>query len=238
MKNTEMKIRFTCLPGYEDIVPKPTLAGTGLPTWLKSMPARRESEVLAGAPVRTLKQCPPFVDAMRAGILFPLAADLHFAGGELTWDWSLPPQPDGRATRSPIGVHVPEQAVGMPGLPSGQFALKFNNFWTVHLPEGWSMLFTHPANRTDLPFRTLTGQVDVDAFSDGFVHFPAIWVDPEFEGPLAAGTPVAQGWPVPRAALQLEYAGMNGDELARHQTLEDGLQADPGLYRKRYRSAS
>lgn len=37
-----------------------------------------------------MKHCPPFLDAMQAGILFPLAADLTFENGEFSWDWDLP----------------------------------------------------------------------------------------------------------------------------------------------------
>ncbi|GAB4353909.1 MAG: DUF6065 family protein [Oricola sp.] len=231
-----MKVRFSCLPGYEDIVPRPRLADGGLPDWLKRMPPKARSAALCGAEVRTVKQCPPFLDAMQAGIVFPLAADLTFADGEFSWDWNLPAQPAARATRSPIGVHVPEQATGVPGVAGGQFVVKFNAFWTVELPEGWSMLFSHPANRLDLPFRTLTGLVDADLWRDGLVHFPALWTDPGFSGTLRAGTPVAQGWPVPRETLELEFAAMDEDALARHGRIQDGLQAAPGFYRKNYRA--
>ncbi|WP_193178121.1 hypothetical protein [Oricola nitratireducens] len=231
-----MKVRFSCLPGYEDIVPRPCLAAGALPGWVKEMPAKAQSDILGGAEVRTVKQCPPFLDAMQAGILFPLAADLTFENGEFSWDWGLPAHPASRATRSPIGVHVPEQAAGVPGIEPGRFAVKFNNFWTIELPEGWSMLFSHPANWLDLPFRTLTGLVDADRWRDGMVHFPALWTDIDFSGTLAAGTPVAQGWPVPREALDLDFAPMDDEALSRHTALQDGLQDEPGLYRKSYRA--
>ncbi len=231
-----MKIRFSCLPGHEAFLPKPTLASGHLPDWLKRMPASAESTVLAGAEVRTVKQCPPFVDAMQTGILFPLATDVRVEGGEFSWDWDLPRHPESRLTRSPVGIHVPEQATGAPGVPDGQFVLKFTNFWAVALPEGWSMLFGHPVNRIDLPFQTLTGLVDCDSFADGFVHFPALWTDPDFEGVLPAGTPVAQGFPVRREALDLEIGEFDDDGVARHRAVEDGLQAERGAYRKGFRA--
>lgn len=232
-----MNIRFSCLPGYEPYLPKPLLSREGLPAWLKAMPAKAGSAVLGGAEVRTVKQCPPFIDAMRFGILFPLAADVALENGEFSWDWNLPAHPVARTTRSPLGFHLPEQAIDMPGVDPQQFAVKFNTFWTVGLPEGWSMLFTHPVNRMDLPFRTLTGLVDCDNWRDGFVHFPAIWVEPGFEGTLVAGTPVAQAWPVRRDPLELTFGEMDDDALARHLVVQDGLQDEPGLYRKSYRAA-
>ncbi|MEZ5791043.1 MAG: hypothetical protein R3D34_09745 [Nitratireductor sp.] len=231
-----MKIAFSSLPGYDSRLERPKPAADGLPEWLKNMPAKAKSSVLQDAEVRTVKQCPPFLDAMRAGILFPLACDLTFKAGIFEWDWDLPMHPVARTTRSPVGFHVPEQAAGVPGIDSENFAVKFNNFWTVSLPEGWSMLFTHPANRFDLPFRTLTGMVDCDLWKDGFVHFPAIWTDPGFSGVLPAGTPVAQGFPIPRQMFDLEFGEMNDATLERHLQVQDALQAEPGLYRKSYRA--
>ncbi|MEC9347715.1 MAG: hypothetical protein VYB54_15925 [Pseudomonadota bacterium] len=231
-----MRIEFRCLPGYAAHLPGPAPATTALPDWLRTMPAEAASAVLGGAMVRTLKQCPPFIDAMRAGVLFPLATDLSVDGGELAWDWDLPRHPVGRQTRAPVGVHVPEQASGAPfALPDSQFVVKFTNFWTIGLPEGWSMLFVHPLNRLDLPFRTLAGVVDCDRWRDGFVHFPAVWTDPDFTGTLPAGTPVAQGIPFPRNVLELDIAEMDEAGLARHAALQDALQAEPGLYRRDYR---
>lgn len=231
-----MRLTFRCLPGYETILPKPVAARTRLPDWLKTMPSTVVSEALGGIGVRTLKHCPPLIDALSAGVLMPLAADLTVAGGELSWDWDPPRVPGLRHTRSPIGLHVPEQAAGVPlPVPAGQFVVKFTNFWTMEAPEGWSVLFVHPLNREDLPFRTLAGIVDCDRFADGFVHFPALWTDPGFEGVLPAGTPVAQAIPVRREALEIVAEAMDADRLAAHAAIEDGLSADPGLYRKSFR---
>lgn len=231
-----MKIELRCLPGYARHLPRPVPAATSLPDWLRAMPAETVSQVLGGASVRTLKQCLPFIDALRAGLLFPLATDLVVRDGDLSWNWDLPRHPVGRQTRSPVGVHVPEQARGAPlGDAPGQLVVKFTNFWTVSLPQGWSMLFVHPLNRLDLPFRTLAGVVDCDGWRDGFVHFPAVWTDPDFTGTLPAGTPVAQGIPFPRNVLELDIAEMDEAGLTRHAALQDALQAEPGLYRRDYR---
>lgn len=232
-----MRLTFRCLPGFEEILPKPVPARTGLPDWLKAMPSMAPSETLGGVEVRTLKHCPPLIDALSAGILMPLAADVTVSGGDLSWDWEAPRVPGLRHTRSPIGLHVPEQATGAPlRAPQTQFVVKFTNFWTVEAPEGWSVLFTHPLNREDLPFRTLAGLVDCDRFKDGFVHFPALWTEPEFEGVLARGTPVAQAIPIPRDAMEIVTEVMDETHLGAHRDIEDGLSEDPGLYRKTFRA--
>ena len=232
-----MRIRLACLPAHEPYLPKPAIARGHLPDWLREMPPSAPSETLAGAEVRTVKRCPPFLDAMQSGVLFPLATDVRVAGGELCWDWNLPPAPGDAGTRSPLGVHVPEQATGLPRTSRSDFVVKFTNFWTLSLPAGWSMLFGHPANRLELPFRTLTGLVDCDAWAPGRVHFPARWTDPGFEGVLPAGTPVAQGWPVRREPLELECGALDEAGMREHAALQAALQDAPGLYRRRRRAS-
>lgn len=98
------------------------------------------------------------------------------------------------------------------------------------------MLFVHPLNREELPFRTLAGRVDCDRFAGGFVHFPALWTDPGFEGSLPKGTPVAQAFPVPRESLALDIGVFDDAALAQHLEVQEALKADPGAYRKRYRA--
>lgn len=196
------------------------------------MPAEAHSTVI-GERVRTVKQCLPFVDAMQTGVLFPLCADLTVADGTFAWDTGLKNHPVARLSRAPIGVHVPEQATGAPFAEPSRFIIKFINRWTAALPDGWSLLIGHPFNRDDLPFRTLWGVVE--NFADGLVHFPALWTDPNFEGTLRAGTPVAQAVPILRETLEIEIAEMDHAALTRHVALEDALQAAPGHYRKAHR---
>ena len=115
-----------------------------------------------------------------------------------------------------------------------RFAVKFINFWTIALPAGWGLLCTHPANRADLPFRTVTGLVRADNY-DTFIHFPALWSDPGFAGTLPRGTPVAQCYPVPLESLELETGTITGEAaekfLGANTAPRDGL----GAYRRHHR---
>ena len=61
-----------------------------LPDWLREMPGAAFSD-LHGRDVRTVKQCPPFVDAMRHGFVMRLPCDVTVADGRFSWDWDLPP---------------------------------------------------------------------------------------------------------------------------------------------------
>ncbi len=229
-----MELIFRRRAAHADL-PEPVPAASALPDWLRAMPATAASAT-AGAEVRTLKHCPPLIDAMSAGVLAPLAADVTVGGGVLRWSSELAPL-DGMSP-SPIGAHVPEQAAGSPLDPGDGFIVKFMNFWAIEAPPGWSVLVTHPANRLDLPFRTLTGLVDCDRFALGLVHFPALWVDPAFEGVLPRGTPVAQLVATPRAQPKLRLAVLSDAEAAEQDALRARLAAEPGVYRRAKRGAT
>jgi hypothetical protein len=230
-------VRARAHPALMDLLPRPVPAARALPDWLRTMPGEAESPALGGASVRTLKHCPPLIDALGLGLLMPLACDLRVTPGPvLEWDWPFPALPDELLSRAPVGAHVPEQAAGAPLPLHGRMALKFMNHWTLETPPGWSVLFTHPLNREDLPFRTLSGVVDADAFRDGFVHFPAIWSDPGFVGVLPAGTPVAQAIPLPRGAPVLDVGPQDAGATARTRALQAELRDARGVYRRRFRA--
>jgi hypothetical protein len=231
-----MQVTFRCPPELFEILPRPVLAKDGLPDWLRTMPGEALVAELGGK-IRTLKHCPPLIDAMRAGFLMPLAADVRVDNGAFSWDWDLLATALGRTTRAPLSFHHAEQAEGSPLHDPERVFVKFNSFWTIALEPGWSLLAMHPANRTDLPFQTLTGLVDADLYGDGLIHFPARWLDPDFQGVLPRGTPVAQCLPVRRAALELSFEPLAGEAAERFAAVKDALAAAPGVYRKRYRAA-
>jgi hypothetical protein len=230
-----MRVTFRCPPELFALLPRPVAAGEGLPAWLRAMPAAAEVADLGGA-IRTLKHCPPFIDAMRAGFLVPLATDIEIDNGVFSWDWDLPTTALGRTTRAPLSFHHPEQATGSPLHDPERVILKFNNFWTIGLDPGWSLLATHPVNREDLPFRTVTGLVDADRFADGLIQFPARWIDEGFSGTLRRGTPIAQCIPIRREALDMVFEPLEGEAAERFAELKDALATTPGVYRRRFRA--
>ena len=68
-----MRVTFRCDPALVDHLPRPVPARAALPDWLRAMPATAYSD-LHGGEVRTVKQCPPLVDAMAHGFVIPLPA--------------------------------------------------------------------------------------------------------------------------------------------------------------------
>lgn len=230
-----MRVRFRCDPALLGHVPPPVPARAALPDWLRTMPAIAASE-LHGGPVRTVKHCPPFVDAMAHGFVIPLPCDVRIEGGRLSWDWGLPTPSLQSHPRSPLSFHPPAQVEGSPFHGSGCVIVKFNSFWTVELPPGWSLFATHPVNRDDLPFRLLTGLVDADRFSAVGILFPAVWRDPGFEGLLPRGTPVAHCFPVPREPLELDVGPLDLAGAGAYEDAAHALLSKPGVYRRLHRA--
>ena len=222
-----MKIKFRCAPGLSDILPPPVPAGRALPDWLRGMAMTQD--VGAFGEDRTVKQCPPFIDAMTAGFVIPLPCDIHIDKGRFTWDWAY--------DDSPLAFHFASQVAGTPLDIENVSVLKFINFWAIETEPGVSILFTHPLNRPDLPFNTLTGLVDTDGFTDLPVLFPAQWTDPDFSGTLSKGTPVAHCIPVRREilSLELDIAEMSPEDARGATALKAQMAATPGYYKDHFR---
>ena len=232
----QLTVHFRCPPELEAVLPRPIPAVRGLPDWFKALPQHCFSTV-ANKELMTVKKCPPFIDAMTYGFLMPLTADLKVENGEFSWDSKIPVAENLRnLTRSPIDYHDNVQVKGTPLFDEDRFIIKFNNFWTIQLPPGYSLFVTHPVNRRDLPFTTITGLVDSDLYVDSLVHFPARWNDLTFSGVLPKGTPVAQCIAVRRQNI-VEDFGVLSEEAARKLMLTaDTISGETGIYRRQFRA--
>jgi hypothetical protein len=234
-RSLAMRMIFRCDPALSAHLPRPIPARGALPDWLRAMPAKAHSEI-HGRDIRTVKQCPPFVDAMAYGVLILLPCDVTVDQGAFAWKWDIPEPATSGHPRAPLSFHVPAQFPDAPFARQGQAAIKFNSFWTIELEPGWSLFATHPLNRDELPFRLIAGLVDADRFHDGGINFPAIWTQPEFSGVLPKGTPVAQCFAVPRAAPELVFESFDEAHQAAYAKTVAEVLSNPGVYRKRFRA--
>ena len=232
--NDKLTLKFRCPRELEGYLPRPVPAAQGVPDWLKAMPAKAFSSINL-RDEETVKRCPPFVDAMTHGFLLPLICDLKVENGEITWDNDIPPGGELDFPRSPIGFHDPGQVTGTPIFDAGRFFMKFHNLWAIEAPEGYAVYFTHPANRFDLPFTTLSGLVNCDVYTDTWVHFPAHWHDRNFSGVLPKGTPIAQCIPVKRDSWTAQTSVFTAEETKRVHEFRNELGRQHDLYRKNFR---
>src|SRR5262249_47575076 len=138
--------------------------------------------------------------------------------------------------RAPIDFHDNNQVAGTPFFDEDSFLIKFINFWTVELPPGYSLFVTHPVNRQDLPFHTLTGLVDADRYKDNFIHFPAQGRAPDSSGPVRKGPPLAPCLPFRRDVGDAQFELIEGDAADRQLELTAAIVHEKGIYRRRYRA--
>ena len=108
-----MRIIFRCDPALADTLPPPVLARGALPDWLRDMPAKAHSEI-HGREIRTVKQCPPFVDAMAYGFMILLPCDVVVDRGAFSWNWDVAKPATDQHPRAPLSFHVPGQFPGAP----------------------------------------------------------------------------------------------------------------------------
>lgn len=198
-----MKIKFT--PGTsqaEKYFEPPQSAVKSVPDWFKSMPLHMNGEKDYGMTANgqgpsnlTLKGCSPFLDALMAGYIITTQFDIEvrkWPDGSISFNW---------ATDTPgyLSTQAPDQTVGLP-VPMGAFpgAYKWNPQWQIETPPGYSVMFTHPLNRDELPFRVMSGVVDTDTYTLP-VQFPFRML--EFNGDILIikkGTPIVQVFPFKR----------------------------------------
>ncbi len=139
------------------------------------------------------KACVPILDAFTAGYMVTLPCDITATTNpeynhRLIWevDWNV------------ITVHGSVQ-LGDMSVPYG-FEIdpyKFETKWIIKTPPGYSVLITHPLNRFDLPFITMSAVVDSDTYNILPVNLPFFLKD-GYNGVIQKGTPIAQIIPFKR----------------------------------------
>jgi hypothetical protein len=179
MLDLPKKIKFQSIHPMFD-VPKPAPASKHMPEWYRKLAGVDDG-------IMTIKKCVPFLDAMTSGYIISLPVDVNFTGKEFV-----------NLTKVPVvSMHHKEQIseVSIPVGFSNQ-PYKWENFFTVTTPKGYSTLFIHPLNRNYLPFMSISGIVDTDAHPVP-VNFP-FFLKEGFTGVITAGTPLIQAIPFKR----------------------------------------
>lgn len=197
-----MKITFE--PAFKDaelFYEKPIPAINDLPEWYKTMnltvdgkpPGMTEN---GGGANYTVKGCTPFLDSLSAGYIFRLPCDISIKindEGTLNFSWLAD-------ISNLITSHDSRQVSNVPlSYHNDGGALKWRAGWTIHTPKGYSTLFTHPLNRQELPFYTLSGVVETDRYQIA-TEFPFLMHHDraEKEFILEKGTPIVQAIPFKR----------------------------------------
>jgi hypothetical protein len=169
---------------YPNII---TPAKNHIPEWYKQIPRWKNNEMFEvgkGFNI-TVKHCMPFLDALTIGYMIVLPNDLYVKNNNgspfITWNSAEFP-PNSRNEIADLNL-----------VPTGHYPTEF--IWHTgvanSIPLGYSMLLTHPINRYDLPFTTLTGVVDGGLVMNPTGSIP-FYIKDGFEGIIPQGTPIAQ----------------------------------------------
>jgi hypothetical protein len=218
-------IKFTCSDKtYPLNIPIP--AKKMIPQWYKDgetfYVTKDGSEGNAG-----LKTCIPFLDILTAGYLLVTPFDI-FVGkkedGSLSIGWNSPEPWQDFINQRPYesGKTIPR--------PAGHLDSHFvwTNRWGWKTPKGYSTIVTHPYNRFDLPFTTMSGFMDSDKISvNGNVPF---FLKEGFYGVIPEGTPYAQIIPIKRKHWKSINSPENYDLVVKQNIKINGEKA---YYKKR-----
>jgi len=167
-----------------------TPAKNHIPDWYKKIPLWADNEFFKidrkDTIKRTVKACVPFLEAFTLGYIITLPYDLYIkmqnGNPVIVWPGAVQNAPGVRDS-------VAHEKL----VPFGHHKIEFTwNYCVAYtIPKGYSAIVTHPLNRHDLPFTTVTGVVDggLVLYAHGKLPF---YIKKDFEGLIPQGTPIAQ----------------------------------------------
>lgn len=189
--------RVSFIPSSKDVelcVKQPTSARLSLPEWFKQIepPGRklglRRNNTLSNG--TNVKNCMPFLDALTSGYTQNTWCEINFSleDNKLAYYYATLPKP--LETRDTPSIPLSDE----------YYPVEFVWLtpWITKLPKGYSAIVTHPFNRIDLPFYTLSGIIDADMFNHTpFGRLP-FYLKRDFTGTIPIDTPMFQILPFKR----------------------------------------
>lgn len=201
------KIRFISNRGWlsKDSVSAPIPTSKVIPGWYLEADRYHKdangNSVIGpdGGKISTWKSCPAIYDIFITGYVYKTPCDIEFfidEKGEISAKVLDPKYPDFIQFRDPMPQFEH---------PHGYYKKHFAWYpdWAVATPEGYSVLYSQPFGRHDLPFMTTSGIVDNDSINlPGTFPF---FVREGWTGVVPAGTPYSQMVPFKREDWDSEY---------------------------------
>lgn len=207
-----------------DSVPKPTIQT--IPDWYRKadrFAVKPDGEYwqdpMVGGKIPTWKACPAIFDIMGTGYVYRTPCDIEFYEENSIIKVKVldDRNKDFIQVRPPMPQFIP---------PMGyhEFHFAWWSDWAVKVPDGYSVLYTQPFNRFELPFLTTSGIIDNDQVNlPGTMPF---FVVKGFVGVVPAGTPYAQMLPFKREDWHSEV-----DADISHMKMSMDNQANSMKYR-------
>lgn len=222
------KLTFTTEPELYDVIPPPKPARSHIPDWFKKLKnfTHEDKDRENDWPGRTIKRCPPFLDALVSGYLITTPAEIEIIvnedGSGVEWNTDF--------NRDVIQTHSFPQIKGHPRIPCPP--LKFLNYWHMRTPPGWSTLFVPPLNRENDIIEPMSGVVETDKYFE-YINFPSFLKKTGTTILLPRDYPIVQAIPFKRGMdKKAEIRAMNEKELALLNKTRAKRRSHPSLYRE------
>lgn len=203
-------------------IPIPKKSSLHMPDWYNKSErwlGSDKAEIKNYSANQGLKHCIPFLDVMTSGYMIELWTDIQVKrdiNNEAEFTWLSHPDPllirDQRS-----GKTIPR--------PAGHDEMHYGWIcpFAIKVPKGYSVLLTHPANRFDLPFTTLSGIMDSDSYyPSGTIPF---FLKNDFEGIIKTGTPIAQLFPYKRES----WVSESGSKELQKEIQQQGYDTQRSL---------
>lgn len=228
--STEPCIEFLCAPQDLGVIAPPVPAREALPDWFRRLAPVDKNHLSTTDNALTVKRCMPFLDALMAGWILPLAATVRIEiadNGQTVhtgWDFD----------KTMVSNHHPYQVNGHPMQPRPP--CKIHNHWTIRTPPGWSCLFIPPMNQPNGVIEVASGIVDTDEYRS-LINFPFFATAPDGFYTLEKGTPLVQVIPFRRDDLVRPgvVRAETEAEATERQRILRATGAGDGWYRKEAR---
>lgn len=159
----------------------------------------------SGAKIPNWKACPAIYDILSSGYMLRTPCDITFYV---------------KNNNLEIKIHKRyadfiQKRSEMHGFPAPEGYLK-DHFawwpdWGIRVPDGYSVLYSQPFNRFDLPFLNTTGIVDQDK-----VHVPGtipFFIRKDWEGTIYKNTPYLQLFPFKRDDWESELLELSENDI-------------------------
>jgi hypothetical protein len=210
----------------EKFIPAPEPAKNLIPQWYKEKSTNDPKFLDQNKIPKHLKMCMPFLDAISGGYIQKTWCDINIVIDDdnrtVDYFWSAGPKIIGHRDHLNIPINESLRSLEMIWIIP----------WLPKVPEDYSLFVTHPCNRLDLPFTTLTGIIDADDFYHiGFGQLP-FYLNRSFNGIIPAGTPMFQMFPIKREKWKSKNHIFNQDE--REQKEYTARKEFFGVYKNKF----
>jgi hypothetical protein len=198
-------------PNLKSIVSPPMPSRNAVPDWYKKIRPNKE--------LPNVKACAPFLDALTSGYTQVTWADIEITSENETPEIVISSEIPMIKYREVSSVPTTDEYY--------QIEFTWLRHWVPLLPDGYSAIVTHPLNRLDLPFTTISGIVDFDTALPIVIGQVPFYLKKNFTGTIPAGTPMFQMFPIRRENWESIVKDFDPEIAAKEEHYISSFESSP-----------